>query len=156
MSDKIESQIAESISKLKRQSQNWPRDRWKHLSIGLISFLLALYMISSSIPHLFSNRSLLDKIQLEKKPEELSTELWLIAEVRRLVTYQEKQNQLIALSLIECVTGIMMGFGACFLLVPLIMNWKDGGKEIQVIRLLLACHEELWVTVPDTTRRTTI
>jgi hypothetical protein len=142
MSDKIESQIAESKSKLMRQSQNWPKNRWKHLFVGLICFTLGMYMIFSSVPYLFSNRSLLDKIQLEKKPEELSTELWLIAEVRRSVAYQEKHDQLVALLLIECVTGIMMGFGACFLLVPLIMNWKDGGKEIQVIRLLLACHEE--------------
>jgi hypothetical protein len=152
MSDKIESQMGESISKLMRQSQNWPKNRWKHLVVGLICFTLGLYMIFSSVPNLFSNISLLDKIQIEKKPEELSTELWLIAEVRRSVIYQEKQNQLVALSLIECVIGIMMGFGACFMLVPLIMNWKDGGKEIQVIRLLLACHEELGVTVPVTER----
>ncbi len=110
MSNKDESATIEvSMLKFVRQVQNWPRDRWKHLSIGLICFLLALYMLSSSIPHLFSNRSLLDKIQLEKKPEELSTELWLIAEVKRSLAYQEKYNQLVALSLIECVIGIMIG-----------------------------------------------
>ena len=126
--------------KLMRQVQNWPIDRWKYLSIGLISFLLALYMVFSSVPHLFPSRSLLDKIQFEKKPEELSTESWLIAEVRRSVAYQEKHNQLVGLSLIECVLGIMIGIGALYVLIPLIIHWKNGGKEIQLTRLLLECH----------------
>ena len=143
MNKKDESKMVGSMSKLMEQAQNWPRNRWKYLSIGLISFLLGLHMVSSSVPHLFSNRSVLDKIHIEKKPEELSTELWLIAEVRRSVTYQEKQNQLVALSLIECVIGIIICIGAFYMLVPLIMRWRDGGKEIQLIRLLLACHEEL-------------
>ena len=144
MCDKSGSTTTElSMLKLVRQVQNWPRDRWKYLSIGLISLFLALYMVSASVPHLFSKKSLLDKIQIEKKPEELSTELWLIAEVRRSVTYQETHSQLVALSLIECVIGIMIGIGALYILAPLIMRWKNGCKEIQLIRLLLACHEEL-------------
>ena len=138
-----ESKMDVSISKLIKQVQNWPRDRWKYLSIGLISCFLALHMVSSSVPHLFSSGLLLDKIQIEKKPEELSTELWLVAEVRRSVDYQGKHNQLIIVSLIECVVGIMLGFGALYVLVPLIMHWKDGGQEIRLIRLLLECYKEL-------------
>lgn len=144
MSDKNDFETTEvSMLKLVTQVQNWPRNRWKHLFVGIICLLLGLYMISDSVPSLFPNKSLLDKIQLVKKPEELSTELWLIAEVRRTVAYQEKYNQLLSLSLIECVIGIMMSCGACFLLLLLVIRWKDGGKEIQLARLLLECHKEL-------------
>lgn len=143
MNKKEEFRIADSISKLVNRVQNWPKNRWKHLSIGLLCFLFGLFMVSSSAPYLFPNRSVLDKIQIEKKPDELSTELWLLAEVRRSVAYQEKQNQLVALSLIECIGGIVMTFGSFFVLVPLIMRWKDGGEEIRLIRLLLLCHDEL-------------
>jgi len=138
-----ESEKQKCVTKLTRYVERWPKNRWICLSVGLISLVLGLYMVSFSTAHLFPNKSILDKIQLEKKPEELSTELWLIAEVRRAVAIQEKQNQLVALSLIECVVGIIIGMGALFLLAPLIMNWKDGGKEIQLVRLLLLYHGEL-------------
>jgi hypothetical protein len=143
MNMKDDSEITELISKLKTQVQNWPKNRWKLLSIGLILFFLGTYMTCSSLPDLLLNRSVLDKIQLEKKPEELSTELWLIAEVRRSVVCQEIHGQCIALSGIACMTGIMTQVLPFLILVPLIMHWKDGGREIQVIRLLLAHHEEL-------------
>jgi hypothetical protein len=143
MNMKDDSEITELISKVTAQVQNWPKKKWRLLSIGLIFFFLGLYMVSSSFSGLLSDRSVLDKIQLEKKPEELSTELWLIAEVRRSVACQEIHSQCIALSLIECVTGIMTQIGAGFILIPVTMRWKAGGTGIQLIRLLLVHHEEL-------------
>ena len=143
MNSKDTSKIAETIPKLMKQVQNWPRDRWKLLSLGLISILVASYMVYCSFPDILSNRSVLEKIQLEKKPDGLSTELWLLAEVRRSVAVQEKQSKIVALSLIECVTGIIAGAASFFILVPLTLHWKDGGREIQLIRLLLAYNEEL-------------
>ncbi len=132
-----------SISKLRKQVANWPKHRWRHLAIGLICLLWGGTVLYQSLPHLLSDQSILEKLQIDKKPENLATEWWLLAEVRRAVSIFEHRNKMIALALIECVIGIVMVAGSSILLGPTLMRWNDGGREIQNGRLLLMVYDEL-------------
>ncbi len=130
-------------SKLREQLENWPKHRWIHLAIGLICLLVGVTALYQSLPHLLSDQSILEKLQIDKKPENLATEWWLLAEVRRAVSFFEHRNKMIALALIECVIGIVIVAGSFVSLLPTLMRWKDGGREIQNARLLLMVYDEL-------------
>jgi hypothetical protein len=131
-------QLDKYIADFERRVNNWQRDRIFYLMTGLITLVIGAKMMVDGMRSLMGRSSPISEMELSERPEDVSLELWAVAEIRKTARLLELQYNILGLALISATVGLLIITGSFVLLVPLIIRWRDGGKEMVFTRILCA------------------
>ena len=131
-------QIDKYIADFERRVNNWQRDRIKFLVVGLVALLLGVSAIRVYMSSLLESFPPISEMKLSERPEDISLELWAVAEIRKTAQILELRYHIRAMALIGTAIGLIITAGSFVLLGPLIIRWRDGGKEMVFTRILRA------------------
>ena len=138
MSDVEIVQLDKYIENFERRVNNWQRDRIFYLIVGLIILCIGAIWMINDMRSLLGTFSPISELKLSERPEDISLELWAVAEIRKTARILELRYNVLGLALIGATVGLLTICLSILLLVPLIRRWRDGGKEMVFTRILCA------------------
>ena len=131
-------QLDKYIENFERRVNNWQRDRIFYLIVGLIILCIGAIWMINDMRSLLGTFSPISELKLSERPEDISLELWAVAEIRKTARILELRYNVLGLALIGATVGLLTICLSILLLVPLIRRWRDGGKEMVFTRILCA------------------
>ena len=143
---KEENKIIElHLQKKEKEINGWKQKRFIYVAISIFYVALGLYWLFAFVllvKNLKNEKRIIEYLKQNEKPDDLPTEYWCVAEIRRTAGILEARNDIRCFQMFEGFVGLIVFGGGISILVKTRRQWKNYYRDKIIIKILRTNWDE--------------
>jgi hypothetical protein len=143
---KEEQEIIElHLQKKEKEINGWKQKRFIYVAISIFYIALGFYWLFAFVQlvkNLKNENTIVEYLKQEEKPDDMPTEYWCVAEIRRTAGILEARNNIRCFQVFEGFLGLIVFGGGICILIKTRRQWLNNYRDAIIIKILRANWDE--------------